>query len=204
MSFRRNSYAITWSLAAVVILALIVLVFQFRPPPDKQMNIDPKAYIPAEKRLEQERKQAGVNPLIENPPDVNVKDTEIELSNENGSVKMRISSGEVFSREGVVKLPAASLEFFFGDQRKLNIAAKDLTYTLKEETAEVLGELSGEIPTMRLRFTAKGLVWDKRTSKMILKQATISDPSFKATAKDISVDISADELSVLGGMQVDI
>lgn len=204
MGFRRNSYAITWSLAAIVVLALIILVFHFRPPPDKQMAIDPKAYIPAEKRLEQERNQAGTNPLLDNPPDVQVKGTEIELSNENGSVKMRISSGEVFSREGVVKLPAASLEFYFGEQRKLNIAAKDLTYTVKEETAEVLGELSGEIPTMRLRFTAKGLVWDKRTSKMILKQAVISDPSFKATAKDIAVDISADELSVLGGMQVDI
>lgn len=204
MGFSRYSYAITWSLAAIVVVALIVLVFHFRPPPDKQMAIDPKAYTPAEKRLEQERKQAGKNPLVENPPDVNVKGTEIVLSSEDGNVKMRLSSGEVFSREGIVKLPAASLEFYLGEQRKLNIAAKDLTYTVKEETAEVQGELSGEIPSMRLRFTAKGLVWDKRTSKMILKQAVISDPSFKATAKDISVDISADELSVLGGMQVDI
>ncbi len=204
MGLRRYSYAITWSLAAIVVLALIGLVFFFRPPPHKQMVIDPNAYTPAEKRLEQERKQAGTNPLLDNLPDVNVKGTEIVLSSEDGQVKMRLSSGEVFSREGVVKLPAARVEFFFGEQQKLNIAAKDLTYTVKEETAEVLGELSGEIPAMKLRFTAKGLVWDKRGSKMILKQAIISDPSFTATAKDISVDISADELSVLGGMQVDI
>ena len=204
MGFGRYSYAFTWSLAAVVVLALIVLVFHFRPPPDKQLSINPEAYIPAEKRLEQERKQAGANPLVENPPDVNVKDTEIVLSSDDGNIKMRLSSGEVFSREGIVNLPAASLEFYLGEQQKLNIAAKDLTYTVKEETAEVLGELSGEIPAMKLRFTANGLVWDKRGSKMILKQAVISDPSFKATAKDISVDISADELSVLGGMQVDI
>ena len=204
MGFRRYSYAITWSLAAIVILALIALVFFFRPPPNKQMVIDPSAYTPAEKRLEQERKLAGANPLLENPPDVNVKGTEIALSSEDGDVKMRLSSGEVFSREGVIKLPAARVEFFFGDQRKLNIAAKDLTYTVREETAEVQGELSGDIPSMRMRFTAKGLVWDKRSASLTLKQAIIADPSFRAKAQDIRVDISADELSVLGGMQVDI
>jgi hypothetical protein len=204
MNLRRYSYTLTWSLAAIVVLGLIGLVFYFRPPPDKQMRIDPKSYIPAEKRLEQERRLAGENPLVTNPPDVNVKGTEIALSSEDGSIKMRLSSSEAFSREGVVNLPAASVEFFLKDQRKLNISATNLTYSVGEEVAEVDGNLSGEIPSMKMRFTTQGLIWDKRSAKITLLRATVADPSFRAVGQDITYDLRTDELTVSGTMRVEM
>ncbi len=204
MGMRRYNYAIAWSLAAIIIVALIALVFSFRPPPSKQIRIDPKAYIPAEKRLEQERAQAGKNPLLENPPDVDVKGTETVLSSEDGSIRMRLSSSEAFSREGVVNLPAASVEFFLKDQRKLSISATNVSYSVGEEIAEVDGNISGEIPSMKLRFTALGLIWDKRSAKITLQRATIADPAFRAVAQDITYDMRSDELTVTGTMRVEM
>jgi len=202
--YQKYSYALLWALVALVVLALISFVFLFRPPPAQRIAIDPESYTPSEARLEAEREEAGENPLLTNPPDVNIKETEIVLSSTDGQIQMRLSSGEASSKEGVVSLPEAELEFYFKDRRKLYLLARDLTYTLKDEIAEVSGELSGEIPSLKMRFTAEGVVWDQRESALTLKRATLVDPAFQVDAQDIRVDVKDDTLQVLGGVRVNM
>jgi hypothetical protein len=202
--YRKYSYGLLWSFAAVVVLALIAFVFLFRPPQARRIALDPESYTPPEARLEREREQAGEDPLLANPPDVSVKETEIVLSSPDGQIQMRLSSGEAFSKEGVVSLPEAELEFYFKDRRKLYLLARDLTYTLKEEVAEVSGELSGEIASLKMRFTAEGVTWNQRESALTLKRATLVDPAFEVDAQDILVDVKEDTLQVLGGVRVNL
>ncbi len=201
---RRHSYAALWTLMAVIVLALILLVFRTRLAPVEQIAIDPESYTPAAARLERERAEAGENPLLANPPDVTVKGTEIVLSSPNGELKMRLTSAEAFSKEGIVSLPQAEIEFVLGDQRKLHLLAEDLTYTLKEETAEVSGRLSGEIDSLGMRFTATGILWDQRSRELTLQGATLVDPAFNVEARDILVDVKNDTLQVLGGVRVNL
>jgi hypothetical protein len=202
--YQKYSYGLLWALIALVVLALISFVFMFRPPQAERITLDPASYTPPEARLEAEREEAGEDPLLTDPPDVSIKETEIVLSSPDGEIQMRLSSGEASSKEGVVSLPEAELEFYFKDRRKLYLLARDLTYTLKEEVAEVSGALSGEMPSLKMRFTAEGVVWNQRESALTLKRATLVDPAFEVDAQDILVDVKQDTLQVLGGVRVNL
>ena len=202
--YQKYSYGLLWALIALVVLALISFVFMFRPPQAERIALDPASYTPPEARLEAEREEAGEDSLLADPPDVSIKETEIVLSSTDGEIQMRLSSGEASSKEGVVSLPEAELEFYFKDRRKLYLLARNLTYTLKEEVAEVSGALSGEMPSLKMRFTAEGVTWDQRESALTLKRATLVDPAFEVDAQDILVDVKEDTLQVLGGVRVNL
>lgn len=202
--WKGAGYGIAWTLFALIVLALIAFIVARVAPRSHLRPLNPESYTPAEARLEQEREQAEENPLLDNPPDIEVKETEIVLSSDDGEVKMRLFSGKAVGKEGVISLPEAEIEFFLEDTRKLYILAKDLQYTVKENTAVVKGTLTGEIQSMGMRFSAEGVAWDKSTATLTLLAATLVDPSFQAAAKDIRVDVRKDTLEVLGGIRVEL
>jgi len=204
LPLRRYGYTILWTFLALLVLALIAAVFQVQVAPSRRPVINPESYTPAQARLEQQRKEAGENPLLTQPPDVVVKGTEIVLSSPDGEMKMRLTSSEAFSQAGVVSLPRADIEFALKDRRKLYILAEALRYTLKEETAEVTGRLSGEITPLAMRFTAEGVRWDRSSRILTLVGAVVVDPAFRVEGKDIRVDLRSETLEVLGGVRVNL
>jgi len=202
--WKGAGYGIAWTLLALVVLALIGFIAVRVSPRSNLRPLNPESYTPAEARLERERQQAQENPMLANPPDIEVKETEIVLSSEDGQVKMRLTSSKAVGKEGVISLPEAEIEFILEDTRKLYILAKDLQYTVRENTAEVRGTLTGEIHALGMRFSAEGVTWDKSTATLTLLGATLVDPAFQARAKDLRVDVRNDTLEVLGGIQVNL
>ncbi len=141
---------------------------------------------------------ASKNIIVESPQ-IEVKGTEVILSNADGSVKMRIRSDYGVSVKGVVSIPFAEFELNFEGDRKLYFMAKFLTYKVIEDMAEVSGSLSGEITPLGQRFSAKRLVWDRRAFKVTIEKVIIKDPAFEVSAGKAEFDIKTGELNIIEG-----
>lgn len=201
---KQRFYAAFWTILTLVVVSALVLVAfraNFRA---NQRDINPEAFQPPPAPQHAQSAVPSQGAAVEGLPDVEVKQTQIVLSSPDGQMKLRLYSRAATASEGTVELPQAKLEFFFADEKKLFLLARNVRYEMHEQTAVVEGELSGEIPALRERFTAKGLTWDRRTHTLTLKQATLVDPAFRTEAQDIRLDVKNDLLEITGGVSVEI
>jgi len=200
---KQRYYAVFWAILTLVVAgALAALAFRANFGAT-QREINPAEFHPPAAGIDSGTDGTRAAPA-ENLPDVRIRQTDVILSSPDGKMKLRLHSDAASASEGVVELPQAELEFFFAEEKKLYLLARDVRYEIRDETATVSGDLSGEIPALGERFTAKGLTWDRSSHTLTLEQATLIDPAFRTQARDITLNVRDDRLEIAGGVEVDI
>jgi len=199
---RQRFYAVFWTIATLaVVLGLVLLAFRANFGVN-QRSINPASFHPppAEGLAEQAAETSTSAPG--NLPDMEVKETEIVLSSPDGLMRLRLHSDAASASQGVIELPRAEVEFFFADEKKLFLVARNVRYEVRDERAVVEGDLSGEIPALRERFTARGLTWDRGSHILTLNQVMLVDPAFRTEAREVTLDLANDLLEITGGVDV--
>ncbi len=187
-------------IVAIALAVIVLLLISFRYQSSK-INDNPLPSWELSLPLQEEDLKGAERVILESPR-VEVNGTDLVVSSGDGEVKMRISSDYAVSKEGIVSVPFAQFELFFKEDRKVLLYARDLTYRILEDSAQVSGELSGEITPLGQRFSAKGLVWNRKSSKVALKGVGLIDPFFSVNASHLEYDIETNVLQVKEGAEV--
>ena len=166
--------------------------------PGIDQAVSPEVYQPLQPELESPSPGA----ILQTSPQVEVSKSEISVMSPDGRVKLRIRSDYAMSEKGVVKVPFCEFEIFFEGDRKIYLVAKDLTYQVEEEFADVTGSLYGEISPYRQRFQANKLIWKRKENLVQILGANLTDPAFSVSAGSIVLDLKTNRLTIQEGVEV--
>jgi len=166
--------------------------------PGLDQPVSPEVYRP----LQPEQETPSPGSILQTSPQVEVSKTEIIVMSPDGRVKLRVRSEYAMSEKGVVRVPSCEFEIFFEGDRKIYLVARDLTYQVGEELAEITGALYGEISPYRQRFQANKLIWKRKEYLVQILGATLADPAFNVTAGRIDLDLKTDSLTIQEGVEV--
>ncbi len=183
---------------ALAMVAVIGMVwFAYSPWLTHKQPIAPEEFRPVQEPSE----ESPATSIIKSS-ELMVKHTEITLSSPDGLAKVRLRSEYLVSEKGTFSLPSAEFEFFFKENKKLYLLARNLTYTVTGDIARVSGSLMGEVVPSSQRFVAKNLVWLRPLNMVRLSEVELIDPAFRVRAKYITINLETNELEISEEVEV--
>ncbi len=189
-------YSVLWTIAALAATTALILFAMFR-----KVSVD-EADITAQAQLKASVEQSHFDP--NSPPDFSVRHAELVLSEQDGSLKLRLVTDAIIGEDQLIGVREVVAEFRLASGEAVSIEAHDCSYRIEGKEAVIDGEVRGELPSKGQSFTANKLSWSEDSAIITAHNVNLDDPQLTARGAEMKIDLTTGIVTMSSGVVVDL